>query len=53
MYTELKALERHLEFLNIQEDYIKDETRNLKRELIRAKEVSRIYIYGVGCIYRV
>lgn len=38
LYTQLKALERQLEFLTIQEEYIKDETRNLKREQIRAKE---------------
>jgi len=34
----MKALERQLEFLNIQEEYIRDETKNLKREQIRAKE---------------
>ena len=34
---------RQLEFLEIQEDYIKDEMQNLKRELVRAKEeVKRI-----------
>jgi 26S proteasome regulatory subunit T3 len=38
LYTQLKALERQLEFLNIQEEYIRDETKNLKREQIRAKE---------------
>lgn len=37
-YTQLKALQRQVEFLDIQEEYIKDEMRNLKRELIRAKE---------------
>ena len=55
MYSKLKSLQRHLEFLDIQvfgfwialrfgadknqEGYIKDEMKNLKRELIRAKEV--------------
>jgi len=39
----LKSLQRHVEFLDIQEGYIKDEMKNLKRELIRAKEeVKRI-----------
>lgn len=43
LYTKYKKLERHLELLNIQESYIKDEQANLKRELIRAQEeVKRI-----------
>lgn len=38
-----QALERHLEFLAIQEEYVKDEHKNLKRELLRAQEeVKRI-----------
>lgn len=37
-YTKLKSLERQSEFLDIQEEYIKDEMKNLQRELIRAKE---------------
>lgn len=42
-YTKLKRLERHLEFLEIQTDYIKDETKNLKGQLVRAQEeVKRI-----------
>ncbi|KAK9468392.1 P-loop containing nucleoside triphosphate hydrolase protein [Lipomyces arxii] len=42
-YGRLKKLERELEYLNLQEDYIKDEQRNLKRELVRAQEeVKRI-----------
>ncbi|KAJ0391892.1 hypothetical protein P43SY_007266 [Pythium insidiosum] len=42
LYSKFKSLERHLEFLDIQ-GYIKDEMKNLKRELIRAKEeVKRI-----------
>lgn len=39
LYAHLKALQRQEEFLDIQEEYIKDEMRNLKRELIRAREV--------------
>jgi len=43
LYKRLKALERELEFLGIQEDYIKEEQKNLKRELLRAQvEVKRI-----------
>lgn len=38
LYFRLKSLQKHLEFLDVQEECIKDETKNLKRELIRAKE---------------
>mmetsp|Transcript_10240 Transcript_10240/g.15258 ORF Transcript_10240/g.15258 Transcript_10240/m.15258 type:complete len:419 (+) Transcript_10240:67-1323(+) len=42
-YDEMKQLERQLEFITIQEDYLKDEMRNLKRELLRAtEEIKRI-----------
>eukprot|EP00002_Diphylleia_rotans_P008279 TRINITY_DN1802_c0_g1_i1.p1 TRINITY_DN1802_c0_g1~~TRINITY_DN1802_c0_g1_i1.p1 ORF type:complete len:419 (-),score=114.04 TRINITY_DN1802_c0_g1_i1:175-1431(-) len=42
-YTRMKQLQRKLEFLDIQEEYIKDELRNLKREILRAQEeVKRI-----------
>ncbi|KAF9508080.1 hypothetical protein BS47DRAFT_1398054 [Hydnum rufescens UP504] len=38
-----KELAHHLEILDLQESYIKDEQANLKRELIRAQEeVKRI-----------
>merc|ERR1711959_575774 len=37
-YVQLKALQREVEFLDIQEEYVKDEMKNLKREMIRAKE---------------
>ena len=37
-YSTLKRLQRHLEYLNLQEEYIKDEQRSLKRELVRAQE---------------
>ena len=41
--TRLKALQRELEFVEIQEEYIKDEQKNLKIELLRAQEeVKRI-----------
>lgn len=36
-YTRLKLKERALTFLGIQEEYIKDEVKNLKRELLRAQ----------------
>eukprot|EP01096_Ripella_sp_DP13-Kostka_P011936 TRINITY_DN4909_c0_g1_i1.p1 TRINITY_DN4909_c0_g1~~TRINITY_DN4909_c0_g1_i1.p1 ORF type:complete len:448 (-),score=230.00 TRINITY_DN4909_c0_g1_i1:77-1339(-) len=43
LYTRLKELERHLRFLEIQEEYVKDELKNLKHEYIRAQEeVKRI-----------
>ncbi|KFG55555.1 putative 26S proteasome regulatory subunit 6b, partial [Toxoplasma gondii FOU] len=38
LYAQLKALQKRLEFLNIQEEYIKDEQKNLKREFYRARE---------------
>lgn len=43
MYSRLKLLQQELEFLNIQEEYVKNEQKALKRELARAKEeVKRI-----------
>ena len=39
LYAKFKELLTQEEFLDLQEEYIKDEMRNLKRELIRAKEV--------------
>ncbi|KAG4303442.1 hypothetical protein PCK1_000406 [Pneumocystis canis] len=42
-YTRLKCLQRHLEMLELQETFIKDDQKSLKRELIRAQEeVKRI-----------
>lgn len=37
MYRRLKHLQRQLELLDVQEEYIKDEQKNLKRELLRAQ----------------
>ncbi|KAJ1729356.1 26S proteasome regulatory subunit 6B [Coemansia biformis] len=43
LYLRQKRLERHLELLDLQEEYIKDEQRNLQAELLRAQEeVKRI-----------
>merc|ERR1719345_98947 len=43
LYTEYKKLQRQLEFLQVQEDYIKDEQKNLRREYLHAQEeVKRI-----------
>lgn len=43
LYSLLKSLERQIEFIDIQEEYVKDELKNLKRELLRAQEeVKRI-----------
>jgi hypothetical protein len=44
-YLKLKNLERRLQFLEIQEEYIKDEVKNLKRELLRAQEEVRCPFY--------
>jgi len=43
LYERVKTLERELEFVDIQESFVKDEMKNLRRELLRAKEeVKRI-----------
>lgn len=43
LYVKYKMLERQLEFLEIQESYVKDEMKSLKRELLHAQEeVKRI-----------
>ncbi|WWD01241.1 26S protease regulatory subunit 6B [Kwoniella sp. B9012] len=43
LYSTWKKLEGHREFLELQEEYIRDETQNLRRELLRAQEeVKRI-----------
>ena len=43
VYYQYKKLQQQLEFLNTMEEYVKDEQRNLKRELVRAQEeVKRI-----------
>ena len=38
LYTRFKRLEQQLEFLEVQEEYIKDEQRNLKKEYLHAQE---------------
>ncbi|KAF6065127.1 hypothetical protein FOB64_004897 [Candida albicans] len=38
VYLKLKKLEKELDLLLLQEEYIKDEQRHLKRELVRAQE---------------
>ncbi|KAD4584289.1 hypothetical protein E3N88_21890 [Mikania micrantha] len=43
LYTRLKSLHRQIEFIEIQEEYVKDELKNLKREQLRSQEeVKRI-----------
>ena len=37
VYSKYKSLQKELELLNIQENYIKDETMNLKVQYSRAK----------------
>lgn len=41
LYKEYKGLEKQLEFVDLQEEYLKDEMRQLQRELLRAKEEIR------------
>jgi len=38
LYAVMKSLERKLEFITVQEEYLKDEMSHLQRELLRAKE---------------
>ncbi len=38
LYQKMKELEEEIEFIDLQEKFIKTESMNLKRELIRAKE---------------
>merc|ERR1712244_144428 len=43
LYVKYKKLQKQLEFLEVQEEYIKDEQRNLRKEYIHAQEeVKRI-----------
>lgn len=43
LYSKYKRLQQQLEFLQVQEDYIKDEQKNLKKEYLHAQEeVKRI-----------
>ena len=43
LYVKFKKLQQQLEFLGVQEEYIKDEMRNLRKEYIHAQEeVKRI-----------
>ena len=43
LFERMKELQRQLEFLEIQEGYVKEETKSLRRELLRAQEeVKRI-----------
>merc|ERR1712226_271317 len=42
-FSKFKLLKKHLSFLTVQEDYIKDEMRNLRQEFVHAQEeVKRI-----------
>ena len=40
LYAKMKNMEQEKDFLDVQEQYIKDEIKNLKRELIRARPAS-------------
>ncbi len=41
LFTRYKRLQQQLEFLEVQEEYIKDEQRNLKKEFLHAQEEVR------------
>ena len=47
LYVRFKTLQRQLEFIEIQEEYVKDETKNLKRELLRAQVNSNVATLSV------
>lgn len=38
LYLRLKETEAEIEFINLQEEFIREEHKNLKKELLRAKE---------------
>lgn len=38
LYLKMKEVEAEIEFLKLQEDFIREEHKNLKKELLRAKE---------------
>ncbi len=42
LYTRYKMLQKQLELLEIQEEYIKEETKNLKTQYVRAKEEIKV-----------
>ena len=50
LYLKMKELEKDLEILTIQEEYIKDEQRHLKSEYIRAKEEVNIHFIVLNCL---
>ncbi|KAH8506794.1 hypothetical protein H0E87_013555 [Populus deltoides] len=37
-YSNLKSCQKQVEFMNIQEDHVKDDIKNLRRELVHGKE---------------
>ena len=48
LYLKMKELENKLEILDIQEEYIKDELRQLQSELVRSKEeVRKLLIWPI------
>ncbi|CAK7339921.1 unnamed protein product [Dovyalis caffra] len=40
-YSTFKSCQQQIEFMNIREDYVKDDQKNLRRELLRGKEELR------------
>jgi len=41
LFTRYKRLQQQLEFLEVQEEYIKDEQRNLKKEFLHAQVINQ------------
>jgi 26S proteasome regulatory subunit T3 len=37
-YSNLKSCQKQVEFMNIQEDHVKDDIKNLRQELVHGKE---------------
>jgi 26S proteasome regulatory subunit T3 len=46
LYMRMRELERELELLSMQEEFLKDEQRHLKSEYIRSKEEVRNPKFG-------
>lgn len=52
-YNMYKRLLQNLEYLRVQEDYIKDELHNLKKEYRHAQEEVSLYLFPQAPVIRV
>jgi hypothetical protein len=41
MYSNMKYRQKQLELLEVQEEYVRDEIKNLRREILRAQEEAK------------